>query len=88
MSIPGHLSSHMRSYTGGEADVEAEGKTLADLMLDMDRRYPGLRFRVIDEQDRIRKHVKFFVGGQLVSSLEQPLAPGVEVHILGALSGG
>ncbi len=88
MSVPVHVSSHMRSYTGGEADVEADGKTLAELMLDMDRRYPGLRFRVIDEQDRIRKHVKFFVGGQLVSDLGHPLSAGVEVHILGALSGG
>ncbi len=63
MSIQVHLSSHIRSYTGGEADVQAEGRTLAELMRDMDRRYPGIRFRVIDEQDRIRKHMKFFVGG-------------------------
>ncbi len=88
MSIQVHLSSHIRSYTGGEADVQAEGRTLAELMRDMDRRYPGIRFRVIDEQDRIRKHMKFFVGGELASDLSREIAPGTEVHILGALSGG
>ncbi len=88
MSVQVHLSSHIRSYTGGQSDVEAEGRTLSELMIDMDRRYPGLRFRVIDEQDRIRRHMRFFVGGEPVTDLSQPLAPGVEVHIIGALSGG
>jgi molybdopterin converting factor small subunit len=88
MSVKVYLSSHVRSYTAGRAEVEAEGHTLADLMADLERRYPGLRFRVIDEQDRIRQHMNFFVGGDLVRDLGHPIAPGEDVHILGALSGG
>ena len=88
MKVPVHLSSHLRSYTRGESDVEAEGTTLAELMVDMDRRFPGLRFRVIDEQDHIRPHMNFFVGGTLVRNLASPIAPGSEVLIAGALSGG
>jgi molybdopterin converting factor small subunit len=68
--------------------VEAEGRTLAEVMSDLERQYPGLRFRVIDEQDRIRPHMNFFVGGERVRDLAHPVAPGEEVHILGALSGG
>jgi len=83
-----YVSSHVRSYTAGQAEIEAEGRTLAELMADLDRRYPGLRFRVIDEQDRIRQHMNFFVGGELVRDLAHPIAPGDDVHILGALSGG
>jgi molybdopterin converting factor small subunit len=75
-------------YTRGEADVEADGRTLAELVKDLDRRYPGIRFRIIDEQDRIRRHMKFFVAGQAATDLGQEIAPGAEVHILGALSGG
>src|SRR5512147_877602 len=65
MPVKIHLSSHVRSYTGGQAEVEAEGDTLVDMMADLERRYPGIRFRVIDEQGRIRPHMNFFVGGLL-----------------------
>lgn len=83
-----HLSSHVRGYTGGRPVVEAAGGTLAELMADLERQYPGMRFRLIDEQDRIRPHINFFVGEALVRSLDHPLEPGVQVHILAALSGG
>lgn len=88
MKVPVHLSSHLRSYTKGKSDVEAEGATLAELMADMERLFPGIRFRVIDEQDRIRRHMKFFVAGEAVTDLAQPVPAGAEVHILGSLSGG
>ena len=88
MPVKIHLSSHVRSYTGGQAHVEAEGGTLGEVMADLERRYPGLRFRVIDEQDRIRAHMNFFVGGLLARDLGHRIRPGEEVFILGALSGG
>lgn len=83
-----HVSSHVRSYTGGQASVEAEGGTLFAVMADLERRYPGIRFRLVDEQDRIRPHMNFFVGGVLARDLRQPIRPGEEVFILGSLSGG
>ncbi len=88
MSVPVHLSSHLRSYTGGKSDVQAEGNNLAELMTDMDRRFPGIRFRVIDEQDHIRPHMNFFIKGAPARDLGTPIPPGAEVLILGALSGG
>lgn len=88
MSVRVHLSTHVRAYTGGRAEVEAEGGTLMELLADLERRYPGLKFRVIDEQDRIRQHMNFFVGDRLVRDLEHPIPAGEDVHILGALSGG
>jgi molybdopterin synthase sulfur carrier subunit len=88
MSVRIYLSSHVRSYTGGRAEVEAEGGTLAEVMADLERHYPGIRFRVIDEQDRIRPHMNFFVGEVLARDLRHPIRPGDEVHILGSLSGG
>ncbi len=88
MSVSVHVSSHLHSYTGGTSEVEADGGTLVELVADLDRRFPGLRFRVIDEQGRIRPHMNFFVGGTLVRDLGCPISPGTEVLILGALSGG
>ena len=76
------------SYTGQVPQVEAEGATLAELLVDLDRRHPGIRFRMIDEQDRLRPHMKIFVNRQQVSTLDTGLGDADEVHIFQALSGG
>jgi molybdopterin synthase sulfur carrier subunit len=77
----------LRSYTG-RREVEADGPTLDAVLCDLDRRYPGLRFRVVDEQDRLRPHVRFFVNGAAVSVLSHPLRPTDMLVIVPALSGG
>jgi molybdopterin converting factor small subunit len=77
----------LRPYTQ-RSRVEASGATLAEVLVDLDRRYPGIRFRMIDEQDRVRRHVRIFVGGEQVFDLGKPLAPDDEVVIVQALSGG
>ncbi|MDP1683591.1 MAG: MoaD/ThiS family protein [Burkholderiales bacterium] len=81
------IPSALYSYTGG-ATVEAMGDTLAVLLADLDRQYPGIRFRMIDEQDRMRPHIRFFVGGEQVRDLAQALRSTDEVIIVQALSGG
>jgi molybdopterin converting factor small subunit len=75
------------SYTS-KPQVDAEGASLAELLDDLDRLYPGIRFRVVDEQDRMRKHIKFFVNREQVGRLDVALEPSDEVHIFQALSGG
>jgi molybdopterin converting factor small subunit len=76
------------SYTNRQQKVEAEGRTLAELIEDLDRQYRGIRFRIIDEQDRLRPHVKCFVNREQAKRLDLPLAATDEVHIFQALSGG
>lgn len=82
------IPSPLRSYTGERHKVEAAGGTLAALLFDLDSRYPGIRFRMIDEQDAIRRHVRIFVNGEQVRVLDVPLRATDEVIILQALSGG
>ena len=81
------VPSHLRSYTKGESEVEAEGATLRDVLLHLEARFSGIRHRVVDEQDRIRPHVKFFVGGDEAHSIDTPVGDR-EVQIIAALSGG
>ncbi len=81
------IPSPLLSYTH-EREVQAEGGTLAALLADLDRRYPGIRFRMVDEQDALRPHVRMFVNGELVRDLERGLRPDDEVQIVQALSGG
>ena len=82
------VPSQLRDYTGGHAQVEARGATLAELLADLERRYPGMRFRMIDEQERIRRHIKIFVNQEQARDLDAALAANDEVVIVGALSGG
>ena len=82
------VPSQLRDYTGGHAQVEGRGATLTELLADLDRRYPGMRFRVIDEQDRIRRHIRIFVNREQARDLGAALGANDEVVIVGALSGG
>ncbi len=82
------LPTPLAGYTGHRREVEAEGSTLAELLADLDRRFPGIRFRVIDEQDAIRPHIRIFVNRAQESSLGRRLAPGDVVLVVAALSGG
>lgn len=81
------IPSPLLSYTR-QKEVEASGATFGELLADLDRQFPGLRFRVIDEQDRMRPHMRFFLNGEQVFDLAQPLSPTDEVQIVQALSGG
>ena len=83
-----HIPSMLHSYTQGKTPVEADGDDLAAIMHDLDRQFPGLRFRVIDEQDDIREHMRLFINEERAHDLSERVRPGDEVHIIGALSGG
>ena len=81
------IPSPLLSYTRAR-QVEAEGVTLGAVLADLDRRFPGLRFRMIDEQDQMRRHVRFFVNGRQTFDLAAALHPTDELQIVQALSGG
>lgn len=81
------IPSPLRSYTQG-AWVDADGSTLAEVLDDLDRQFPGIRFRMINEQERTRPHVRFFVRGEPVFELSTPLAASDPLLIVQALSGG
>ena len=86
--IPGLL----RTYTQGAETVALESKgddrTLADALAELDARYPGFKFRIVDEQGAIRPHIKIFVDGELARDLDTPTRFAGELMIVGALSGG
>ena len=81
--IPSPLVSYTKS-----PEVEATGATVGALLADLDRRFPGIRFRMIDEQDQVRRHMRVFVNGEQVFDLSRALRVTDDVAIVQALSGG
>jgi molybdopterin converting factor small subunit len=82
------IPSQLITYTDGASRVEAAGASVGAVLDDLDRRFPGLKFRVIDEQDRVRKHMRLFIGQAETRSVGAALRDGDELLIFGALSGG
>ena len=83
-----HIPQQLRNYTGGERQVPAAGATVDEALAHLNQRFPGIRFRVVDEQGRIREHMRIFVDGERVHEIGAKLKAAAEIHIFGALSGG
>ncbi|HEX9260082.1 MAG TPA: MoaD/ThiS family protein [Acidimicrobiales bacterium] len=82
------IPTPLRSYTANCAEVDATGATLAELLDDLDRQFPGIRFRMVDEQGRLRTHMNIFVEGLRCRDLSTGITDLDEVVIMQALSGG
>lgn len=82
------IPTPLRSYTGGCARVQARGGSLLELLSDLDRQFPGFRFRMVDEQGKTRAHMRIFVNGKAVFDLGLRLNEDDDVAIVQALSGG
>jgi molybdopterin converting factor small subunit len=81
------IPSALQSYTGA-ALVDGAGDTLGAVLDGLEQRFPGLRFRIVDEQERIRPHLRVFVNGRPLFDLNAPLPPTEQVNFVLALSGG
>lgn len=82
------IPTPLRSYTSGAAAVTATGATVGDVLADLDRQFPGIRFRVVDEQRRMRQHMVVWLRGERCRDLDATVHPDDEVVLMQALSGG
>jgi len=83
-----HIPQQLYSYTKQKATVELQAGSLQQMLLALDKRFAGIRFRVVDEQNGIREHVRFFVNGEMRTDLKRRLSANDEVYIICAISGG
>jgi molybdopterin converting factor small subunit len=82
------IPTPLRSYTRQRRLVEADGVTVGAVLADLDRQFPGIRFHMVDEHDRMRRHMRLFVNGEQVFDLARALDASDEIAIVQALSGG
>ena len=91
MSVTVRLPGALRDAAGGRTKVEANGRTLADVIADIDRRHPGFRGRVLDESGKLRTYVNVYIGeddarGQ--GGTDAVVPEGAEVMVIPAMAGG
>ncbi|HEY3218132.1 MAG TPA: MoaD/ThiS family protein [Candidatus Limnocylindria bacterium] len=91
MPITVRLPGALRDATGGQTKLEASGRTLGDVIADIDRRHPGFRGRVLDETGRLRSYVNVYIGEDDARSkggMDAPVPEGSEVMVIPAMAGG
>jgi sulfur-carrier protein len=91
MSVSVRVPTILRTYTGGDSEVAAEGATLGDVLEDLDRRYSGIKARILDDQGELRRFVNVYVGNDDVRFLEglaTATPDGAQVSVIPAVAGG
>jgi molybdopterin synthase sulfur carrier subunit len=84
VTLPANL---VRLFPGASRRVELPAATIAEMIDGLDARWPGMRDRLCDSRPALRRHINVFVEGRR-ATLETHLAPGTEVAVLTAISGG
>ena len=91
MLVQVNVTSVIQKTVGGQRAVTAEGGTVAELIDDIERRYPGFRSQLVDEGGQLHRFVNVYLNDEDVRFLEgaeTALSEGDEVSILPALAGG
>lgn len=91
MAVSVRIPTILRTYTGGESQVSAEGTTLSEVLDSLESSYPGIRARVLDDNGALRRFVNVYVAGddvRFLDDLATPTPAGAEVSIIPAVAGG
>ncbi len=91
MSVSVRIPTILRTYTGGESEVTAQGSTLADVLDDLDANHTGIKGRILDEAGELRRFVNVYVGNDDVRFLENlatPTPDGTQISVIPAVAGG
>jgi len=91
MSAHVRIPTILRTYTGGQNEVEASGHTVGHVLESLDADYPGIKGRILDDQGKLRRFVNVYVGDddvRFIGGLEAEVADGAKVSIIPAVAGG
>jgi len=91
MSASVRIPTILRSYTGGQAEVSAQGSTLAEIIESLEKNHAGISARVLDDTGKLRRFVNVYVNDDDVrfsQGLETAVPDGASVSIIPAVAGG
>jgi molybdopterin converting factor small subunit len=91
VSVSVRIPTILRTFTGGESEVKAEGGTLREVIADLDANHSGIADRILDDKGKVRRFVNVYVGDEDVrfaEGLDTATAEGVQISIIPAVAGG
>lgn len=91
MSVSVRIPTILRTYTGGDSEVTAEGEDLGAVLADLEANHPGIRARILDDSGEIRRFVNVYVGNEdvrFLDGLATPTPAGTQLSIIPAVAGG
>jgi sulfur-carrier protein len=91
MSVHVRVPTILRTYTGGDSEVTAEGGTLAEVLESLETSYPGIKARIVDETGELRRFVNVYVGNddvRFLDGLGTTTPAGAQVSVIPAVAGG
>ena len=91
MSVSVRIPTILRTYTGGDSEVSAEGANLAEVLDNLDGQFAGIKGRIVDENGKLRRFVNVYVGNddvRFLDDLATPTPDGVQVSVIPAVAGG
>lgn len=91
MSVHVRVPTILRTYTGGESEVTAEGSTLSEVLDSLDGSYAGIRARIVDESGELRRFVNVYVGNddvRFLDGLATATPDGTQISVIPAVAGG
>ena len=91
MPVLVRIPTPLRAVTKGAAEVQAAGDTVAEVIEDLERQFPGLRERLVEEGGAVRRFINVYVNQEDIRFLQgatTTLKAGDEVSIVPAIAGG
>jgi len=85
------IPTPLRKLTGDLDTVSVAGATINELIVNLDKAYPGLQNRLCDEAGNVRRFVLIYVNGEDIRDLQDkdtPVKDNDEISIVPALAGG
>src|SRR5436309_2748646 len=85
------IPTPLRPYTDKKDTVDAEGRTVGELLADLTKRHSGLKAHLYNEQGTLRSFVNVYVNDEDIRYLQKeqtPVAPGDTISIIPSVAGG
>jgi sulfur-carrier protein len=91
MAAKVRIPAPLRKLTKEQAVVDVQGKTVEEVLADLEKNYPGIKERICDENGQIRRFINVFVNGEDIRFKEgakTSIADNAEISIIPAIAGG
>ncbi len=91
MSIVVRIPSSLQQLTAGQKEVQVGGRTVAAVIAELDQDYPGIKDRLLDDTEQLRRFVNIYLNEEdvrFLDGLATRVPENSEISIIPAVAGG